>query len=1167
LKEKTSEQLKIALEKKNIIEIDIQPRKLIIPLSKYDFKSSKLLVLQLGNISMNNFKGDENYDEKYKLDFASTGISFYNSLDELYGNQAGIALVKNMKLKLLIGLLTNRSMNKVLPKLSINLDIENIEINVTETMYYTFHFIVDIMKPTKQTDYWNILEQSKQDIKKNTKVCNRLLKKNNRYLYYDDYFAVLSGGYIYFYKNVDDDEYMEYFYIKDSVVTDKSIENIHEMHISNKYGNIDLQFTNEGKMKQWIKAITERVNEMKINWEEKDLITASTQAVAQLDKNEKDEPIDNIYDIIDVGVEINVRNICANLLDESKEMQKLFTINLTDFYFLLFIREKDVTMHMSLHSLRIYDEKYKHDPSFYEMLNSVNDSEYKLFSINILIAEVDSPRFNKAGIDIELKIGYLYAVWQPNSIRRLLHYLAHNDILRDKIKDEALGKTAEEIEKEMKTYPAEDEINKIKCNVTKELYMELSLTLQKVNIIWVNPINNIYFMNVSLNESNLYVEMTLDHFNVSGTLGNTQLADLTNYPYTIKSQQEYLDTKSFTEILGFKDSSSLTFEYHSYAIFCPLCKNNYTSKAIVNFNSVRLNYIQEYFFRMFNYLFAEFLGALSADQSVKDYKKERNQIPQIKSDEMEFLDLTCTFNNPQVLLKARNCFEEGFLADLGTVIITNSYTKKSGKIRNNPEIEKFISIYHFDLKELYIITHDKFKIVENTNAKVEMLFTALSEEENNMSDSLVDKSFVMNLWIDKIATNLRQNDFTYIMKCNDLNFLYIDGLDQQYNFTKNIEVAPSDEILIKDYNYMRVFLEIPNISLRLYEGTIFTEMILSEKTLTFEKKLNGMKEIDIVIRRCNIFNYLGVTGKEIMLTYYEDTENQNQFDIRMIIDSDGEKNMMIKIYNVKLTLRLDILQLIKTFFTEGFPIYDEHSKDLPNLFDPNEDNYPGMRVNLVLKKPVVSVLTDIMQNYDQDVICLTSDISMLYKKEKIINAKKELISNFRILNKELENTRDRNLLEKDIANDFKDTYVMNISLYEICCFVCTLNDIITSNLNIISKRKITNTFVFSYENKTLIHYYHPDTFIQSFRSLMEIKKITMKLSYRDIVLVLKAIEYNNSLMGIEYEGRMNKLTPKKPPIKIENTVVQSNTRDAGTGLYTVLSNGIQIVIIINIDSH
>jgi hypothetical protein len=264
---------------------------------------------------------------------------------------------------------------------------------------------------------------------------------------------------------------------------------------------------------------------------------------------------------------------------------------------------------------------------------------------------------------------------------------------------------------------------------------------------------------------------------------------------------------------------------------------------------------------------------------------------------------------------------------------------------------------------------------------------------------------------------------------------------------------------------------------------------------------------------------------------------------------------------------LDILQLIRMFFTEGFPMYDENAKDLPNLFDPNEDNYPGMRVNLVLRKPVVSVLTDIMQNYDQDVICLTSDISMLYKKEKIINAKKELISNYRVLNNELQNTRDRILLEKDIANDYKDTYIMSISLYEICCFVCNLKDIIASNLNIISKRKLTNTFVFSYENKTLIHYYHPDTFIQSFRSLIEIKKITMKLSYRDLVLVLKCVEYNNSLMGSEYEDKMIKLTPKKAPIKIENTIVQSNTRDAGTGLNTIMSNGIQIVINFNLDTY
>lgn len=74
IKEKTSESLKIALEKRNIIDIQIAPRKLIIPLSKYDLKGSKALVLELGKVNLSNFQSCEDYDDRFILNFHSLSI-------------------------------------------------------------------------------------------------------------------------------------------------------------------------------------------------------------------------------------------------------------------------------------------------------------------------------------------------------------------------------------------------------------------------------------------------------------------------------------------------------------------------------------------------------------------------------------------------------------------------------------------------------------------------------------------------------------------------------------------------------------------------------------------------------------------------------------------------------------------------------------------------------------------------------------------------------------------------------------------------------------------------------------------------------------------------------------------------------------------------------------
>ena len=74
IKEKTSETIKNAFERKNILEINIEPRKMIIPLNKYDSKRSKILVIDFGNIIMKNTESIEFYDERYKLEFINTNI-------------------------------------------------------------------------------------------------------------------------------------------------------------------------------------------------------------------------------------------------------------------------------------------------------------------------------------------------------------------------------------------------------------------------------------------------------------------------------------------------------------------------------------------------------------------------------------------------------------------------------------------------------------------------------------------------------------------------------------------------------------------------------------------------------------------------------------------------------------------------------------------------------------------------------------------------------------------------------------------------------------------------------------------------------------------------------------------------------------------------------------
>jgi len=75
IKENTSKTIKDALSKKNILEVNIEPRKLIIPINKYDFKNSRILTLELGKVKVFNTESSGNYEDQYKLELSIDSIS------------------------------------------------------------------------------------------------------------------------------------------------------------------------------------------------------------------------------------------------------------------------------------------------------------------------------------------------------------------------------------------------------------------------------------------------------------------------------------------------------------------------------------------------------------------------------------------------------------------------------------------------------------------------------------------------------------------------------------------------------------------------------------------------------------------------------------------------------------------------------------------------------------------------------------------------------------------------------------------------------------------------------------------------------------------------------------------------------------------------------------
>jgi len=442
----------------------------------------------------------------------------------------------------------------------------------------------------------------------------------------------------------------------------------------------------------------------------------------------------------------------------------------------------------------------------------------------------NSPNYKNILIDINIIVGFLDIYWQPIIIKKLLGFFAYNDIIKDKIqKDIGLN---EEIFNQTNVKSNENLVNlkekpkNITCSEFKYIYIRVGTILNEINITLIQPILNINIFELNIKKGNLTADMYVDHFKIYGNLDAFSIKDLSNYPHTIKKQNEY-KIEYNKGMLFTQNKNSLEFEFISKSKVCCLYnkEDDITSEINLNIKNVTIYFYQESFLRFFNYLISEFLGSLGPQQKIVEYReskekkisrkktvlskisdqsaddfeikfKSKNEFTSSKlnlntnqyTDEfnknVQFMKLNIIIENPKLILKARPSFSEFFEIKLSKLCIGCTYDKKFQAIRNLTNFFRYVSIYKLDIKDFSIKTHDDFYICDPTNTLVNMHFTMLSEDDMKKSDLFVDKSFRFDVIINLIRIRLRQADFRNILMLNDLNLAFSDGQIEEYDYAK-----------------------------------------------------------------------------------------------------------------------------------------------------------------------------------------------------------------------------------------------------------------------------------------------------------------------------------------------------------------------------------------------
>ena len=794
--------------KKNIIQIYIEPRKILIPINKYDIKNSKILLVDFGRIDSNDYESNLesndyiNYKEKYSLYIHSFGLHYYSNYEEMIKDKNKFEIISRMTIDLTMGFLNPGLSDEKFPLYKFFLNINSMNIDLNCYIYTIFMSIISILKPTKEIDLWSQLNMNEKELKTNAEVSSYILKKNY-YKKYQQYYAVLSGGYIYFYYDNYENDYMAYYHLKNCIL--KESEDELGFKLSSHSGTIELKLLDKKSYERWKKSIIDRITEMKISYkfQEKEKINQENIQI-------KKENSKQIY----FSAEINFKTVNIKLHDEEKNI--FIITNLSNMKANFSLRLFDVSVHMEVQGLTVLDNLTK-IKDFQTILTTEKKSENineKIIDLNILMCDEKSDKYKNIEFDVNMNIGTCTLIWNPPVIKNIISFLIYNDIYKHKVNLELNNQNINIKNKDFIS-PSTFAITREKCDINKYIYMNIHSSFSEIRIILIQPILQIKFNELRFGPSFLDYETKVDHFIIKGELGNTQLFDLCQYPFVIKNQDEY-DPSKIKEIFGIKkngddknknksneennnNSSLIKFYYKSMSSWCPEVKDNYTSEADVVINQSMLIFIYEQFMRFFNYFISQFLGSFSAPEKVKKFKQNIAKLKPKQEKDIDFMKLNVVINSPQIILKPRYHMKEYFLIDLGDINLSVYYQKVFGRLRKNIDDYRWLSTYQINMKNFTIKTHDNFDILNNSNLIINMHFIYATDEDKLLSEVEFDSSYQFDLVIDNLDMNLRQKDLTNLLRCSDLNILYTDNKSDLYDYD-NYYNSKKKKIILKKRN-------------------------------------------------------------------------------------------------------------------------------------------------------------------------------------------------------------------------------------------------------------------------------------------------------------------------------------------------------------------------------
>lgn len=290
------------------------------------------------------------------------------------------------------------------------------------------------------------------------------------------------------------------------------------------------------------------------------------------------------------------------------------------------------------------------------------------------------------------------------------------------------------------------------------------------------------------------------------------------------------------EVLGARDSDNkagvrvrTTVHYDG----CPLQAEDWSVQSKVTVSNIRIRYYHEPLMRMLTYFTARFLWALTESDPYEEFTQAAAKKPMLEHEINHIkdlcqpdlaLDLLIEVQKTCVQVTERPYLTERSLElEIDNIKITQAEEVVTGRHASLRQLQMKLTRMIFEVEGVSLIYSDqratpprKEAISNSFNIDGSLLQPSYSEVLELISSGLLDKSSEVVLrFHPSVALTLSQDVYTFVMRCNSLNFAYCDRFGAEFDFSHVNEIFQSKEKLL----YMRTKIQVD----RDFEVTLFQE--------------------------------------------------------------------------------------------------------------------------------------------------------------------------------------------------------------------------------------------------------------------------------------------------------------------------------------------------------